>query len=98
MIEAISIIEVYTVRGLANRLEAPLSALVSHLQNTAGSISYHAVQSPANSDLWVLTGQWESKKAMEDHYDHPALSGVMTLLGCNTVTRMSVSSFLKSNA
>lgn len=98
MIEAISIIEVYAVRGLANRLEAPLSVLVSNLRNAAGSISYHAVQSPANSDLWVLTAQWESKKAMEDHYDHPALGGVMKLLGCDTVTRMSVSSFIKSNA
>jgi quinol monooxygenase YgiN len=96
--EAINIIEIYAVRGQGQALESPIAALAKELQSAMDCISYHATRSPANADLWIVSGQWASEVAMEEHYKHPALNGVMRLLGCHAVNRISVSSFFKTAA
>lgn len=91
--QAMNIIEVYAVRGQGPTLEIPMTSLASELQSARGCISYRATRSSASADLWTLTGKWVSQVAMEEHYNHPALNGVMKLLGCHAVSRISVSSF-----
>jgi quinol monooxygenase YgiN len=94
--KAINVIEVFAVSGQANGLKIPISSLVDSLRETSGCLSYTAVQSAANQDLWIITGHWESTAAMESHYQHPVLTRFAQLLGCHSVNTITVSSFADS--
>ena len=94
--KAINVIEVFAVSGQANGLKIPISSLVDSLRETSGCLSYTAVQSAANQDLWIITGHWESTAAMESHYQHPVLTRFAQLLDCHSVNTITVSSFADS--
>lgn len=96
MTEAISIIEVYAVQGSSESLEGPLSSLVDTLGKTPGCVSYSAVRSHSQPNLWIVTGLWESGQTMEEHFSHPALCDVMKLLSWDAVSKIAASGFLKS--
>ncbi|MFJ3483862.1 antibiotic biosynthesis monooxygenase family protein [Pseudomonas sp. NPDC090202] len=96
--EAINIIEVYAVRGQGHSLELLITTLASELQDATGCICYHATRSSTSSDLWIVTGQWTSAAAMEEHYTHPGLDGVMKLLGSPAVSRICVGTFIETAA
>ncbi|WP_175500161.1 antibiotic biosynthesis monooxygenase family protein [Pseudomonas sp. NFACC02] len=96
MTEAISIIEVYAVQGSSESLEGPLSSLVDTLRKNPGCVSYSAVRSHSQPNLWIVTGLWESGPTMEEHFSHPALCDVMKLLSWDAVSKIAASGFLKS--
>ncbi|MFW9103195.1 antibiotic biosynthesis monooxygenase [Pseudomonas sp. P4795] len=58
----------------------------------------HPVHCHSKGNLWIVTSQWESREAMEDHLNHPALFVVMRLPSSHAVSKISARGFLKSGA
>jgi quinol monooxygenase YgiN len=94
--EAISIIEVHTRHLAASSCASQLSSLATLMLDTPGCITYQALHNPGRSGLWIITGLWESTQAMERHFHHPALGELINLLGAESVSKVTASSFPSS--
>ncbi|EJZ58822.1 MULTISPECIES: antibiotic biosynthesis monooxygenase family protein [Pseudomonas] len=93
---AVNVIEVLAVSGQSQDLRAPIDRLLQTLGEVPGCLSYQAVRSLADADLWIITGYWESTAAMRAHFAHPALNDLERLLDCRAVKRVAASSFTAS--
>lgn len=94
--EAVSIIEVQLQNEASLSCASRLSSLATTLRNSPGCITYQALRSQTKKALWILTGFWESRQAMERHFGHPALRELIGLLGPDSVNKVSASAFTPS--
>jgi len=96
MTEAISIVEVHTLNDNSESLARLLTELADSIRNTPGCLAYQSLPSHSRRGLWIITGLWESSRAMESHFSHPALTGVIDLLTRHRVNKILVSGFPKA--
>lgn len=74
--------------GLAPDLRAPLGEILDQLVDAPRRLAYEVTRSQGDDDVWVVSGHWKSRSAMEPHFIHPALHGFLGLLECSAVSRI----------
>jgi len=97
-IEAINTVQVHATSGRSDIVGAQLANMVETLRDTPGCLSYAITRSHLNVDVWIVSGHWESKEAMEVHFNHPALNDFTDLLACNVVRRIDFNTFFTPQA
>lgn len=88
---AVSRIKVYESKRSAPELEERLQTIAGSLKARPGCLAYDVEQSDLEKGLWIVTGQWNSYEAMEDHYEDPALDRFSELVLTNAVSRLDFS-------
>ncbi|UCJ14797.1 antibiotic biosynthesis monooxygenase [Pseudomonas sp. MM211] len=93
VIEAINTVQIHAVAGLAPSLRAPLGEIIDQLADAPGRLAYGVTRSQGDDDVWIVSGHWKSRSAMEAHFTHPALHGFLGLLECSEVSRIDFNIF-----
>ncbi|WP_426619436.1 antibiotic biosynthesis monooxygenase family protein [Pseudomonas rustica] len=85
VIAASNTITIHAMPGKSDVVGAWLENIVSSLQETSGCLSYSAVQSHSEPDLWLVTAHWCTSQAMESHFRSPAQEKYSELMGLKVV-------------
>ncbi len=91
---AINTVQIYAHHEDSNDLATSLSMTVKTLGGLPGCLLYSVGHSHTNVGLWIITGYWESRLAMEEHFKQPAMNYFMKLLTAYEVHRIDFNSFV----
>lgn len=85
IIAATNTITIHAIPGKSEVIGALLNDMIFDLRDTAGCLSYAAVQSHSKPDLWLITAHWCTSQAMETHFHSPAQETYAQLMNLNVV-------------
>ncbi|MDB6141597.1 MAG: antibiotic biosynthesis monooxygenase [Pseudomonas sp.] len=83
LVGAMNTIQVRAVPGRSGALGSRLEYIVGVLDKVSGCLSYSLSCSDADEDVWIVSGCWESKAAMEAHFLDPWMDALMDLAYCD---------------
>jgi quinol monooxygenase YgiN len=79
--EARNTVRIFAAHGRSQELGAYLTTVVSNLLRLPGCQHSALSQDATDSDVWVISVQWESCQAMAEHFAKPSnenLNGLLT--------------------
>lgn len=85
IIAATNTVTVHAMPGENHVVGALLNDMISDLQETSGCLSYSAVRSHSQPNLWLVTAHWGTSQAMETHFLSPAQEKYGELMGLRVV-------------
>jgi len=97
-IEAISMVHVLAAPGHEDDIGGQLQRFVSGLVPTPHCCHYAVVRSYREPGMWLISSHWQTRAAMEAHFNEPALSTLVDLLATRTVQRISFDSFFNQTS
>jgi len=98
LIEAINTVQIHGIQGQSDAIGELLASKVDVLRGLSGCLSYTVTRSHFSTDLWIVSGHWESRSAMEAHFNHSALQDFIALLTCSTIKSIDFNSFFALQA
>lgn len=84
-IAASNTVTIHAAPGQVDAVGVMLHDMIGSLRDSSGCLSYTAVQSHCNSNLWIVTGHWLTQSDMESHFHHPVQEKYAVLLSCESV-------------
>ncbi|EJN23316.1 hypothetical protein PMI35_04675 [Pseudomonas sp. GM78] len=84
-IAATNTVTIHAAPGQVEAVGLMLREMIGSLRDSSGCLSYSAVQSHCNSNLWIVTGHWLTPSDMENHFHNPAQEKYAALLNCESV-------------
>jgi len=84
-IAATNTVTIYALPGHANVVSPLLFEIAETLRDIAGCISYTAVQSHYDPDLWIVTGHWKTQSQMTEHFNSSAHDKYAELLNSKAI-------------
>jgi quinol monooxygenase YgiN len=79
-IECINTIEIRLIETPDSVFAGTAQVYVAGLQDAPGCLDYTLTRSAQESDLWWLTGYWESESRMTESFESPAMMQMINYL------------------
>ena len=93
-IVATNTVTIRAVPGRADAVGVLLREMLCALRECSGCLSYAAVQSHCEPNLWIVTGHWLTQPDMENHFHSPVQEQYAYLLNCESVRSIEFNSHL----
>lgn len=84
--------------GNSVQLGARLSTLIAQTSRTAGCLHFALQRSMTEQDLWVISGLWADKSAMNDWFASPELNVFAELMSERVVSSLDFQTFANVTA
>lgn len=93
--ETISTLHVHVMPGHEEQVGLTLRRLIDRVAILDQCLHYEVVKCRLAADVWIVSSHWQTKAAMEAHFNDPSLDPLLELLGERAVRRISFDSFYR---
>ncbi|MGI4841444.1 MAG: putative quinol monooxygenase [Janthinobacterium lividum] len=93
--ESISTLHVHAVPGHEEQVGITLRRLIDRVATLDQCLHYEVVKCRLAADVWIVSSHWQTRAAMEAHFNDPSLNPLLELLGERAVRKISFDSFYR---
>jgi quinol monooxygenase YgiN len=97
-VETITLMHVHAEPTYAEQLGVELESIIEKLGLIDGCIDYFVMRCQHDASTWVVSSHWQTRVAMERHFQESSVSAFIELLSSCHVRRIQINSFLNQHA